>query len=66
MQNTKTSKQQKRYHVGRKEDGSWSVKREGGSRLREEFSSQREAVKRAKGLGSVVLHGTDGRFKTVR
>lgn len=57
---------QRRYHVAPNGDR-WTIKSEGSTRVRNRFSTQREALSEARTLnGVVVLHGRDGRFRTLR
>lgn len=57
----------RRYHVASdSENGTWTIRLEGSSRIRNRFTTQREALSVARTLGTVVLHGKDGRFRSVR
>jgi hypothetical protein len=59
----------KDYHVFRRDDGRWHVRREGARRSSSIHATQREADRRAGELarrsrGERVTHGIDGRIRS--
>jgi uncharacterized protein YdaT len=56
------------YHITKRGDGDWQVKREGASRASSRHPTQAEAAERARDLAreqhvEVVIHRPDGRIR---
>jgi len=60
----------KAYHVIRREDGTWSVRRTGDTRASRTFAKKSEAVSFAKqaahaGQSEIAIHRSDGRISEI-
>jgi len=58
------------YHITKREDGGWNVKRPNAERASAIEETQREAINKAKDflsdnpLGQIKIHSEDGRIRT--